>query len=270
MDSNPELIQPEDWLSPDANGHSIPAILMHDGGGTTFAYHCLNPLSRPVYGIHNPNFRSGEPFEGGLPDLARLYCGFVKEAVKSPEFPKRRNAQGKVRVILGGWSFGGHLSLEMAKQLEQDGSGVQVIGILMVDTIFPVERSKAAKITKDDSKEEGKTKNQILADKAMADARRMITDWTPPVWEAGQRPRIMLVRAKNVVPMDGEGVSLVDLSREERNLGWDAYEKDMFAQIFDVEGHHFNMFSFENIDEITKAMKEGLVELELAAFGTSK
>ncbi|KAM0429675.1 hypothetical protein ACHAPT_006281 [Fusarium lateritium] len=270
MDSNPELIQPEDWLSPGTSGRSIPVILMHDGGGTTFAYHCLNSLSRSVYGIHNPNFRSGEPFEGGLADLARLYCGFVKEAVKNLEFPKKRNAEGKVRVILGGWSFGGHLSLEMAKQLEQDDSGVEVIGILMVDTIYPVERSKAAKLTKDGTSEEGKKKNQILADRAMADARRMISEWTPPAWDGdstGHRPRTMLVRAKKLVPMDGDGVSLVDLSREERNLGWDVYDKDMFADIVDVEGHHFNMFAFENIEGITKAMKQGLVELELAALG---
>lgn len=267
MDSNPEVIQSEDWLSPGASGRSIPAILMHDGGGTTFAYHCLSPLSRPVYGIHNLNFRSGEPFEGGLSDLARLYCGFVKEAVRSPEFPKRRNAEGKVRVILGGWSFGGQLSLEMAKQLDQDDSGVQVIGILMVDTVFPVEQSKAAKITKDQATEEGKTKNQILADRAMTDARRMITDWTPPVWESGQRPRTVLIRAKEVVPMDGDGVSLVDLSRGERNLGWDAYGKDMFADVIDVEGHHFNLFAFENIEGITKAIQEGLGKLEQASLG---
>ncbi|KAJ4329129.1 hypothetical protein N0V84_000489 [Fusarium piperis] len=262
MESNPELIQPEDWT----NSRSIPAILMHDGGGTTFAYHCLNSLSRPVYGIYNPNFRSGEPFEGGLSDLARLYCGFVKEVVKSPEFPKRRNAEGKVRVIFGGWSFGGHLSLEMAKQLDQDDSGVQVVGILMVDTIFPVERSKAAKITNNEATQEGKTKNQLLADRAMTDARRMITEWTPPVWEDGQRPRTVLVRAKERVPMEGDGVSLVDLSRDERNIGWDAYEKDMFADVIDAEGHHFNLFSLENLEGITKAMKEGMVELELASL----
>ncbi|KAF4981879.1 hypothetical protein FZEAL_2399 [Fusarium zealandicum] len=263
MDKNPQIVQPEDW-SPGGSGYSVPAFLIHDGGGTTFAYHCLNPISRLVYGIHNPNFSSGEPFDGGITEMARLYCGFIKNAIREPEFPKRRNADGKVRLLLGGWSLGGLLSLEMAKQLDKEDSGVEVIGILMVDSVYPVKRFTTAPAN---VSEEGKRKNEILSDRAMVDARRMIQHWTPPVWDgdsAGQRPRTTMLRANKSVP-DQRG-ELVDGRREERNLGWDAHEKDMFAQVVDVEGHHFELFSFENIEGISEAIKKALVDLEHAAL----
>lgn len=38
------------------DNYAIPVFLIHDGGGTTFAYHCLDPLDRSVYGIFNPIF----------------------------------------------------------------------------------------------------------------------------------------------------------------------------------------------------------------------
>ncbi|KAM5356579.1 hypothetical protein ACJ41O_003225 [Fusarium nematophilum] len=273
MDSNPEVIQPEDWRSRLTPGSSVPVFLIHDGGGTTFAYHCLNNLSRPMYGIHNPNFRTGEKFDGGIPDMARLYCGFIKQAVKEVGFPKRRNADGKARIILGGWSLGGLLSLEMAKQLgSDDTSGVEVIGILMVDSLYPIKALPSDKVAPAETSEEGKTKNQVLSQRAMNDARRMIREWDVPVWEgdsAGQRPLTYLLRAKKAVPQSGDGTSLVDLTRQERNLGWDAYDKDMFSEVVDVEGHHFDMFSFENIEGISVAMKQALIGLELAVIHRS-
>ncbi|KAK2923862.1 hypothetical protein FoTM2_016019 [Fusarium oxysporum f. sp. vasinfectum] len=255
MDTNPEIVQPADWQT----GEAVPAFLIHDGGGTTFSYHCLEPLRRPVYGIYNPKFHSGEPFDGGLSDMARLYTGWIKETVEKPDFPRRRNAAGKIRLLLGGWSMGGHLSLEIAKQLED--SNIEVIGILMVDTIYPHKfSSEKRKMPGEDSKE-GKNKNQILADLAMADARRMIQAWTPPAWEVGRRPRVSLLRAKKAVPTEN-GTDIVDLSREERNLGWDMYDKNFFADVVDIEGHHYEVFKFEFIEDISKKIKKALDDLD--------
>ncbi|KAJ3522353.1 hypothetical protein NM208_g12895 [Fusarium decemcellulare] len=263
MESNPDLIQPAEWGSPGA----IPVVLIHDGGGTTFAYHCLNSLSRAVYGIHNPSFHSGEPFQGSLSDMAHLYCGFIKEAIKEPDFPKSRNKDGKVRILLGGWSMGGHLSLEMAKQLDDEDSGIEVIGILMVDTVHPIRSSASGKVKRNDGTTEGKSKNQILADKAMADGRRKIREWTPPVWNgASQRPRTILLRAKKPVPMNDGEVSLVDITRDSRTLGWDVYDKDMFAEIVDIEGDHFDIFELDKIDGTSEAMKEALQDLDQAVL----
>ncbi|KAF4451130.1 hypothetical protein F53441_5829 [Fusarium austroafricanum] len=261
MDVNPEIVQPADWQ---AGEDAVPAFLLHDGGGTTFSYHCLEPLGRAVYGIHNPKFNSGEPFDGGLSDMARLYTGWIKETVETPDFPKRLNKDGKYRLLLGGWSMGGHLSLEIAKQLED--SNIEVIGILMVDTVYPHKYSSKTRKRPGEGTTEGKNKNQILADLAMADARRMIQAWTPPVWDEGCRPRISLLRAKEAVPMEGGGVENVDMSREERNLGWDMYDKNFFAEVTDIEGHHYEVYRFDFIPDVSEKTKKAFDELERVAL----
>ncbi|KAH6889740.1 Alpha/Beta hydrolase protein [Thelonectria olida] len=268
MDKNPELIQPEDWMHPIAGGRAVPVFLIHDGGGTTFAYHCLDPLQRPVYGIHNPHFRTQEIFEGGIAEMGRLYSKYIKEAIAEPGFPTRRNQDGSVDILLGGWSMGGLLSLEVARQLADDCS-LRIIGILMMDSVCTIKNSSNPLVAPTNTSEEGKTKNQVLSMRSMTEARRMLATWDLPVWDGhltGKRPKMSLIRARGTVPMDGAGVSLVDAHREERNLGWDRYEENMFTEVVDVDGHHFDMFSFDHIPGVTEAIKKSLEKLEVASY----
>lgn len=269
METNPELIQAPGWQRPGP----VPVFLIHDGGGTTFAYHCLNPISRCVYGIHNPHFYSQDKFQGGIPEMARLYCNLVKEAVAGPDFPRRHDKHGNVSILLGGWSLGGLLSLEMAKVFSQEGSKIRVIGILLVDSVYPQPPSESSKRTiklaSSDMTEDGKSKNQILSQRAMAEAGHMIKTWTPPVWDKDsgeKRPRTFLLRAKELVPVEDGQVHRVDVYRSEKNLGWDAYDENMFEQVKDVEGHHYDVFSFQRIEGITNAIKLALGMLEMAAL----
>ncbi|RBA09688.1 hypothetical protein FPRO05_05624 [Fusarium proliferatum] len=264
METNPEIIQPA--VSQD--GQAVAVFLIHDGGGTTFSYHCLAPLDRPVYGIYNPNFSSGEPFDGGLCDMARFYVDLIVEAVGKNDFPKRYDANGRVQVILGGYSMGGHLSLEMAHQLDSKDANIKVIGILMIDTVYPQKQlNGTVRNTASEESVEEEDRSHILAERAIADANRMIDAWTPPVWNADsaeRRPRIILLRAKEAVPLDRDGT--MHLGRKERNLGWDMYEKDLFFNVADIEGHHFEIFAFRYLDGISDSTKEALDALENAAL----
>lgn len=81
-DSNPVLIQ-DYQSSSNISTPAIPLILIHDGGGTVFQYFLLSPLSRPVYGIANPHFESGEPWSGGLPEMAAHYANLIQTAIPS-------------------------------------------------------------------------------------------------------------------------------------------------------------------------------------------
>ncbi|KAL6879867.1 Alpha/Beta hydrolase protein [Trichoderma longibrachiatum] len=302
--ANPELIQPEDWARPDRPSFNTPVFLIHDGGGTTFAYHCLEVLGRYVYGIHNPCFYTGDAFAGGLPEMGRLYARWIRETVLEDGFPARaRNPDGSVSIMLGGWSLGGLLSLEVARQLADDAA-VRVTGILMIDSVYPGKSSASAapllsppvkrfaepkmreiKLDDDVSSEEdtssdeaptttttttttmdsGLTQNQIRSKRCMAEAVRMIREWRLPEWPGRlyhRRPRVVLLRAKEYVPTkDGRMVGL-DLNREDEMLGWGDYDDEMFCDVMDVEGHHFDIFAFERIDGITRAVKKGLERLE--------
>lgn len=171
--------------------HPTPLILIHDGGGTTFAYHCLSPLGRPVYGIANPRFESGRPWEGGIPEMADTYVAMVRKTVSSPDFPKGPAAAtpAKARVILGGWSLGGLLALQMTKLLEGDAD-VEVVGILMVDTPCPVGwgdakppgGKKLASVSSDDE-EQPLRETEKLARRAIRAAGEMIGRWELPTWD---------------------------------------------------------------------------------------
>ncbi|RDA88526.1 hypothetical protein CP532_6620 [Ophiocordyceps camponoti-leonardi (nom. inval.)] len=255
----PELVQVEDWARPDhASGRTTPVFLIHDGGGTTFAYHCLESLDRFVYGIPNPNFYSGSRFAGGLPEMGRLYAKRIRTTVTRSGFPARRNPDGTVDVLLGGWSLGGLISLEVAKELAGDGI-VRVIGILMVDSVFPFCRPDNVNVAALDTSEENKTKNQILSTRCMAEAHRMVTAWELP---AGKPAEVVLLRATGHVPTEGAGINLLDVYREDALLGWGRHDEDMLDAVLDVEGHHFDLFAFERIPATTAAMKKGLDMLD--------
>ncbi|XP_044722199.1 insecticidal toxin complex protein [Hirsutella rhossiliensis] len=267
---SPELVQAEDWSQPASfTGSTTPIFLIHDGGGTTFAYHCLNPLYRFVYGIPNPYFFCGSRFAGGLAEMGRLYAQRIHAAVSQPDFPAKRNADGSVDILLGGWSLGGLLSLEVAHLLAHD-CAVRVVGILMVDSVCPGRPSNFhGAFVPPDISDEGKTKNQILSQRCMAEARRMVGEWDVPTWQgryASKRPRMVLVRATDYIPTQDSSISSLDINRKDAILGWGRHDEAMFEHVVDVEGHHFDIFAMHRIESTTAAIRRGLDTLEAAVY----
>lgn len=267
MEKNPELIQDVD-LSRDGTKPRprVPLFLIHDGGGTTFAYHCLDPLRRPTYGIFNPRFHSGGSFEGGVRGLGRLYAVMIRQTCAEPDFPGKRNSDGSVNILLGGWSMGGLLSLEIAKVLTGDRD-VRVIGVLMMESMCPVRLPTAGGYLETlDHLDLGKSNtNLALSIRAMKEALRVIREWDPPVWtgnQAEQRPRFSLLRAVDSLPIGSKRVHILDIHRHDRNLGWDRYDRNLFTETLDVKGNHLDMFSFQHILGISKAIKRCCDTLE--------
>ncbi|KAL2756943.1 hypothetical protein ACRALDRAFT_2052754 [Sodiomyces alcalophilus JCM 7366] len=195
-----------------ADPGTVPLVLIHDGGGTTFPYHCLEPLRRPVYGIANPHFRSGAPWPGGLPQMAETYATMIRRTVRSPSFPKVTASSKKSvsrpqygfpffparpRILLGGWSLGGMLALQVAWLLEDDPD-VEVMGLLLIDSICPlrasgtdaalsidsVQRPGGQPVGRlwDDEEGEPVRVNERLARRAMRAAVEMVRKWEPPAW----------------------------------------------------------------------------------------
>lgn len=104
------------------DGSTRPAVFMfHPAGGSTVTYRPLTrrlPEDVPVYGM--------ERREGSLEERAAGYLDDI-----------RAYAEGHP-VILGGWSFGGALAYEVAKQLAEDPQ-VDVALIALLDTVQPKE-----------------------------------------------------------------------------------------------------------------------------------
>ena len=266
LEHAPELIQQEQ--KPYKGGKpATPIFLIHDGGGTTFAYHCMNTLDRYIFGIGNPYFYSPETFDGSLAELGELYAGWIKTAVSKRGFPIRRANDGRIQIYLGGWSLGGMLSLEVAKRLADD-ENIKVAGILMVDSIYPGGfRELFKRESPEEPPEEGLSKNEMLSRRCMTQARRMVGGWEVPVWDgehAGTRPKSVLLQATQYVPTGADPFRIhgLDKYRETKELGWCEYDKNMFTQVFPVEGHHFDMFTFDRVDETTKVIKRALERLD--------
>lgn len=69
---------------------NLPLVLIHDGGGTTFAYFFLGDLKRDVWAIHDPNYWEGKPWAGGMDEMAKHYIILM------------RNAGIRGKILLGG------------------------------------------------------------------------------------------------------------------------------------------------------------------------
>ncbi|MBN9669609.1 non-ribosomal peptide synthetase [Roseibium aggregatum] len=104
-----------------------PLFLIHPVGGTLSCYRQMVEdltIEAPVYGVRAEGLEPGEePQAGSLEDLAARYCRQIRD--RQPTGPYR----------LCGWSFGGVLAFEMARQLER--AGAEVSGLVLIDSYLP-------------------------------------------------------------------------------------------------------------------------------------
>lgn len=259
-----------------------PLILIHDGGGTSFSYHLLDPIDRPLWGIENARLHDGGWWEGGISEMAAHYIGLLGKILP----------QGG-DILLGGWSLGGHLALEMAHQIalanrnrgnggSTDSSGAstpagpkfRVIGMIMIDTIFPkrLAELRGTLPTKPRFLTPEESKAMVLKEKVnlnMTHARMMIQFWDLPEWKDGLKvPPTILMRAKEFVSKD-PSKTFVDYVREFRLLGWDEYNEahgNFIQEVVEVEGHHFSIFEMKNLEDVTAKVRDAADELDPPEF----
>ncbi|MET7475689.1 acyltransferase domain-containing protein [Streptomyces sp. NPDC005648] len=104
-----------------ATGTRPPLFLVHAAGGTTDVYRTLAERlgdDRPVYGLD----RIEEA--GSIPEKARHYADAI--AAAHPNGP----------CLLGGWSFGGFVAQETARQLVAAGREVELV--VLLDSVRPL------------------------------------------------------------------------------------------------------------------------------------
>ncbi|PGH19647.1 hypothetical protein AJ80_03802 [Polytolypa hystricis UAMH7299] len=308
-------------VGPSCRNGPPPLVLIHDGGGTSVSYFYLNSLDRQVYAIQNPRFYAAEPWEYGILEMAQVYADFILSVV--PAGP----------LLLGGWSLGGLLSLEIASILAGHPS-VRIVGIVMIDSICTYHAPKLnhnltnygpvfRDITLEDTRK--------LVAQNMRHAVTAVNNWIPPAFRACgdadlylrrreiekdfvsaikegklapsknstltkliyeryedlvegaapddgasptrprrllQRspPRTVLLRCLKQVPMtepeNPETTSRVDIMRKQEKLGWERYNDEMITAVFDLPGHHFEIFADEHIDDVTAKIKQACAILE--------
>ncbi|GJC89254.1 putative thioesterase gloN [Colletotrichum liriopes] len=218
-----EVVQP---ASPRGQTQT-PLFLVHDGGGTTFAYHCLSPLDRAVFGIANPRFHSGVPWEGGLPEMAATYLQMIRNTVvKSPEYPAL--APSAAEDPAGRVELGGLLSLEIARQLGDEDEDMELVGLVMVDSVYPVwpagSRVKVGRLV---DGPEPEAKNLRLARRAMRMAGAMVRAWTMPRCGAAAAATVPIMAGS------GDGTAATDDEDVEKGFYCTKEEKETAAVVWD-------------------------------------
>jgi thioesterase domain-containing protein/acyl carrier protein len=112
-------------------GNRPPFFCVHAVGGNALSYaslaHHLGP-EQPFYGLQAQGVDGGEPADDGVEEMASRYLAALR--VVQPSGPYR----------LGGWSMGGLVAHEMARQLRARGEEIALLA--MIDTPVPAPASE--------------------------------------------------------------------------------------------------------------------------------
>ncbi len=125
-----------DRASHPATAEAAPLFLVHPIGGSVFCYRELarrlapGPGRRPVYGLQARGLAGGELPLASVQEMATAYLESLLAV--QPAGP----------YLLGGWSFGALVALEMARQLETRGETVALLALVDPMTITPDERAR--------------------------------------------------------------------------------------------------------------------------------
>ena len=102
-------------------GSKRPLFFVHGGGGSAFVFRTLarhlGP-EQPLFAFQHPGLESDEFQTNSVPALAQSYIKAMRTV--QPEGP----------YLLGGWSMGGLVAFEMARQLENQDQEVGFLGIV--------------------------------------------------------------------------------------------------------------------------------------------
>ena len=110
------------------NGSKTPVFCIHPAGGSSMCYVSLARhlgTQQPFYGLEAIPLDS---LDISIEGLAKIYIEAIREA--QPRGP----------YILGGWSFGGVMAFEMARQLREQGEDIPLL--ILLDTPAPVPHSQ--------------------------------------------------------------------------------------------------------------------------------
>ncbi|MER6287046.1 beta-ketoacyl synthase N-terminal-like domain-containing protein [Streptomyces sviceus] len=257
-----------------AAGSRPPVFLVHAAGGTTDVYRALAERlgdERPVYGL--------ERIEDAptVTEKARRYA----EAVTAvhPDGP----------CLLGGWSFGGFVAQETARQLTAAGREVELV--VLIDSVRPLpqpdrtpaDRLRAhfegfarhvreaygvplelpydALVAMDDDGERIDTVLEILrgsADVPPAALKHQRSSYLDLRIGEAHRPgrydgRVVLYRATEAAP---HTVRDPAYERDDRALGWD--EVCPRLTVVPVAGHHLSLLDPPHVDEIAAHLGQEL------------
>jgi thioesterase domain-containing protein/acyl carrier protein len=200
-----------------AAGEGRPFFCVHPAGGAVLCFADLARelgADRPFYGLQAAGLHPGQAPHARVEDMAEAYLAAAREA--QPRGP----------YLLGGWSLGGLVALEMAQQLSRAGERVALLAL--IDT--PARPVEAAAVREEPAALDPEERRRWLA---VLDAHIDALRRYAPARYPG---RITLLRAAELPP----GVAAPGGAFAEPDLGWSALSP-WPVEVHVVPGHHHSM-----------------------------
>nr|QEO74431.1 condensation domain-containing protein [uncultured bacterium] len=223
-------------------GTRLPLFLVHPVGGNVLCYAGLARElgeSQPLYGLQT----QGEPLHS-VEEMASAYLETVREV--RPSGPYR----------LGGWSFGGVVAYEMARQLWEAGQEVDLL--VLIDS----------RLANGGSEIPGDAE---LFPGLLRDLAGVLGTDLPPEIEPGELRRLLEVYGNNLRagafytarPYPGKVLVLQPSGRSAQDRAEDFARWSSFAraaELREVPGDHYTMFHSPHVQALADRLAEALVK----------
>jgi amino acid adenylation domain-containing protein len=238
-------------------GERTPIFFVHAAGGTVMCYHELArhmAPGRPVYGLQALGIEEGAEPVGDLITMASHYVASILQV--QPEGP----------YLLAGWSVGGNIVFEMARQLLALGHEVPFIGMLDASAATFGEHAPArddvgilVELFSGEMALDAELLRQLPADHLMEQAVQLAQErrWYPPGFSITQARRLLNVFRMAEQAVRGYGPRVLNTGAtgitvfrstepapsghvEVADRHW-ARWVDGPVRIVDAPGHHLNM-----------------------------
>lgn len=263
------------------NPDHSPLVLVHPTGGSVLCYRDLAGglgTDRAIFALQDPGL-AGDGRYDSVEELAALYLDKIQPLVCDN------------RYLLAGWSSGGIIAYEMARQALARGFEVVFLGLIDSQVNFAGDESpdqerlvraisrliahKAELVCPDLSSLDFDTALQRLLELAreaefvppyaqQQDIEKLFRVFEKNVdvigrYTAGPLPRrTVVMKATDALP-DGIREAAVHYASEDKNLGWD---KLCFAKVRDVAGDHISIMSEPRVAGLVKVFDHELKEVE--------
>jgi amino acid adenylation domain-containing protein len=234
----------ENILSIQTEGNNSPIFLIHPISGLSFPYYALRYYinGHPIYAINHPDFGNNITNFDTIEDMVNFYRSCIKTI--APQGP----------YVLGGWSFGGNVALELARIMKKEGDNIE--NVILIDSFNYANLSKkqTQKEVQSDFKEmlralnissNSKDGKKLL--KIMQDNHRILFNYRPVKYTE----TLTLLKAR-VEPDEKENYIFKDAFN-----GW-LEVCPLHLTVYSVDGSHAILFDEKYIEGIAKIIRNAI------------
>lgn len=247
MTSNPVSLQTH-------AGTHAPLFLIHDGSGLCTPYQRLAACERSIWGFYNPRFFDTQPWSS-LPEMAAAYAAEIQRTSSAPYILGGKPPSPPLIPIplthTTGWSYGGVVAFEAARQLLT--AGIAITGVILIDSPPPVNHQPlpaaviaAASSSPSSAPSAARDTIETLVRAQFEANTRSLVAYRPSA--GGRNPKLVLLRCRDGVPTQGARHEWLE-NRADVRLATGGWEMLTGTQVpvVDIPGNHFEVFARANV-----------------------